>query len=78
MRNVQDTFETSNRSFINAFSICMTAPLSVDLDTFMRQKAISKILISRECLTVLKLWNLNESFRTIENVEIRISLQCVI
>ena len=23
----QDTFETSNRSFISAFSICMIAPL---------------------------------------------------
>ena len=27
MRNFQDTFETSNRSFIGAFSICMTVPL---------------------------------------------------
>ena len=28
MRNFQDTFETHKRSFINAFSICMTVPLS--------------------------------------------------
>ena len=27
MRNFQDTFETRNRSFIGAFSICMTLPL---------------------------------------------------
>ena len=27
MRNFQDTFETRNRSFIRAFSICMTVPL---------------------------------------------------
>ena len=27
MRNFQDTFETRKRSFISAFSICMTAPL---------------------------------------------------
>ena len=27
MRNFQDTFETSNRSFIGDFSICMTVPL---------------------------------------------------
>ena len=27
MRNFQDTFETRKRSFINAFSICMTVPL---------------------------------------------------
>ena len=28
MRNFQDTFETRKRSFICAFSICMTVPLS--------------------------------------------------
>ena len=27
MRNFQDTFETRKRSFISAFSICMTVPL---------------------------------------------------
>ena len=27
MRNVQDTFETCKRSFISAFSICVTVPL---------------------------------------------------
>ena len=27
MRNFQDTFETSRRSFISAFSICMTVTL---------------------------------------------------
>ena len=35
MRNFQDTFETRKRSFSNAFSICMTAPLrKVDRTTF--------------------------------------------
>ena len=29
MRNLQDTFETLKRSFISAFSICMTVPLIV-------------------------------------------------
>ena len=29
MRNFQDTFEASKRSFISAFSICMTVPLSL-------------------------------------------------
>ena len=29
MQNIQDTFETTNRSFINAFSTCMTVPLIV-------------------------------------------------
>ena len=28
MRNFQDTFETRKRSFISAFSICMTVPLT--------------------------------------------------
>ena len=27
MRNIPDTFETRKRSFISAFSICMTVPL---------------------------------------------------
>ena len=27
MQNFQDTFETRKRSFISAFSICMTVPL---------------------------------------------------
>ena len=29
MRNLHDTFETLKRSFINAFSICMTLPLII-------------------------------------------------
>ena len=29
MRNFQDTFETQKRSFISAFSICMTVPLNL-------------------------------------------------
>ena len=29
MRNFQDTFERCERSFISAFSVCMTVPLSV-------------------------------------------------
>ena len=28
MRNVQDNFETDQRSFASAFSICMTMPLT--------------------------------------------------
>ena len=30
MRNFQDAFETRKRSFISAFSICMTVPLSTN------------------------------------------------
>ena len=35
MRNFMDTFETRKRSFISAFAICMTVPLSTrqDVDT---------------------------------------------
>ena len=29
MQNFQDIFETRERSFISAFSICMTAPLTI-------------------------------------------------
>ena len=28
MRNIQDTFKTRKRSFISAFLICMTVPLT--------------------------------------------------
>ena len=31
MRNFQDTFQTGKRSFIKAFSICMTVPLNLQL-----------------------------------------------
>ena len=36
MQNFQDAFETRKRSFISAFSICMTVPLS---------KAFEKVVI---------------------------------
>ena len=32
MRNFQDTFETRKRSFMSAFSICMTAPLILEAE----------------------------------------------
>ena len=35
MRNFQDTFELRKRSFISAFSICMTVPLSLILTVFL-------------------------------------------
>ena len=31
MRNFQDTFETRERSFISAFSICMTVAIPAEL-----------------------------------------------
>ena len=34
MRNFQETFETPKRSFISAFSICVTVPLRLEFDLF--------------------------------------------
>ena len=34
MQNFQDTFETHKRSFINNFSICMTAPIMIEINLF--------------------------------------------
>ena len=34
MRNFQDNFEASNRSFISAFLICMTVPLTLPSPIF--------------------------------------------
>ena len=41
MRNFQDNFETRKRSFISAFSICMTVPLrkSITDDLICHEKA---------------------------------------
>ena len=43
MRNFQDTFETHKRSFISAFSICMTITLKTRA---MLQAANSKTLLN--------------------------------
>ena len=32
MQSFQDTFETRERSFISAFSICMTVPLNLSFE----------------------------------------------
>ena len=37
MRNFQDTFATRKRSFISAFSICMTIPLKTILQEHKNQ-----------------------------------------
>ena len=49
MRNFQDTFETSKRSFINDFSICMTVPLT--MKTLL--VAIQKTFLMRICSSPL-------------------------
>ena len=35
MPNFQGTFETCKRSFISAFSICMTVPLNVKIEVLL-------------------------------------------
>ena len=48
MQNFQDVFETRKRSFINAFSICMTVPLK------SRERGC-KILETRKIFSILRL-----------------------
>ena len=45
MRNFQDTFETRKRSFINAFSICITVPIDVYPVSFLKWQ-IKGLLLS--------------------------------
>ena len=46
MRNFQDIFETRKRSFISAFSICMTVPLKKWL---MRPNGLMANVIGKNC-----------------------------
>ena len=59
MRNFQDTFETRKRSFISAFSICMTVPLRSKLrNKYLIQKSEeSRLLYKKQrnvCVFLLK------------------------
>ena len=49
MRNFQDTFETRKRSFISAFSICMTALLSRFQDNQKNQDKKCKYIKNEKC-----------------------------
>ena len=42
MRNFQYTFETRKRSFISAFLICMTAPLTIYYVIIQKPKSARK------------------------------------
>ena len=46
MRSFQETFETRNRSFISAFSISMTAPLTSILSEVMRKPISAEIEVN--------------------------------
>ena len=39
MRNSHGTFETRKRSFISAFSICMTVPLSKEVKQVIQRRS---------------------------------------
>ena len=43
MRNFQDTFETRERSFISACSICMTVPLKIIENLRLKQFILKAI-----------------------------------
>ena len=59
MRNFQETFETRKRSFISAFSICMTVPLKNNTGVLVAQ-------IANEVKEILK----NKRFsRTTETIK---------
>ena len=57
MINFQDTFETRRRSFINAFSICMTVPLN--LDTFYTLSHSSVSIVDFEHVNVCQNIDIN-------------------
>ena len=41
MRNFKDTFETHKRSYISAFSICMTVPLITNIYQYVADDIIA-------------------------------------
>ena len=43
MRNFQEAFETPKRSFISAFSVCMTVPLDI-IKVICRNQAVDRNL----------------------------------
>ena len=47
MRNFQDTFKTRKRSFISAFSTCMTVPLILVLYALLTLRKYSEELLRR-------------------------------
>ena len=64
MRNFQDTFETSKRSFIGAFSICMTVPLmqltdQISFNINTRNKLFLKRILKCERTKILFIANRN-------------------
>ena len=50
MQNFQDTFQTRKQSFISAFSICMTVPLSIFGDSHSSMSNICGIIQTFACL----------------------------
>ena len=50
MRNFQDTFETRKRSFVSAFSICMTIPVKYAI-FFESYMVLIRLKIKKQPLT---------------------------
>ena len=68
MRNFQDTFETDNWSFISAFSICMTVPLTELLNCVIFQM---KRHFSFHRRTVDKLYPIEYSSRKNDEAQLK-------
>ena len=51
MRNFKDTFKTRKRSFISAFSVCMTAPLNY----FIYSLSLDQMRVAKEELFTEKI-----------------------
>ena len=58
MRSFQETFETRNRSFISAFSISMTAPLTSIVSEVIRKPISAEIEVNYRISSNKRLWRL--------------------
>ena len=75
MRNFQDTFETRERSFVSAFSICMPEPLIFKQENiifFEFSKQINLKAISELLLVALNIGEMHKNFRAFS----RLTLSC--
>ena len=60
MQNFQDTFETRKRSFISAFSICMTVPLKAGWQKWMMFILLDVLIAAKYLTLVISLKVLNK------------------
>ena len=62
MRNFQNTFETRKRSFVSAFSICMTVPLTFFNCTISFESYSTFLRLRNQTITI------NNKVRTVFNI----------